>query len=134
LAPRSLVKTRTTSHLTTRLGIEGVVKFAGSRADVQCAIAELDPVVHASTTSEPVGQVIIEDGLTGMLFPMGDAQAMAEQYSSTRMEAAADRARAGACRCKSVKSILKNSLDQQPLPELPVSPSHDNIRDAEYFE
>jgi transposase len=63
---------------------------------------------------------------------------LAEQYSSTRMEAAADRAiRTGACRYKSVKSILKNSLDQQPLPELPplpVPPSHDNIRGAEYFE
>jgi transposase len=62
---------------------------------------------------------------------------LAEQYSSIRMEAAADRAiRTGACRFKSVKSILKNSLDQQPLPEppLPLPPSHDNIRGAEYFE
>jgi transposase len=63
---------------------------------------------------------------------------LAEEYSPTRMEAAADRAiRMGACRYKSVKSILKNSLDQQPLPEppsLPLPPSHDNIRGAEYFE
>jgi transposase len=63
---------------------------------------------------------------------------LAEQYSSTRMEAAADRAiRTGACRFKSVKSILKNSLDLQPLPEpspSPLPPSHDNIRGAEYFE
>jgi transposase len=62
---------------------------------------------------------------------------LAEQYSSTRMEAAADRAiRTDACRFQSVKSILKNSLDQQPLPEppLPLPPSHDNIRGAEYFE
>ena len=63
---------------------------------------------------------------------------LAEQYSSARMEAAADRAiRTGACRFQSVKSILKNSLDQQPLPEppsLPLPPSHDNIRGAEYFE
>ena len=41
---------------------------------------------------------------------------LAEQYSAARMEAAADRAlRTGACRYQSVKSILKNSLDQQPL-------------------
>jgi transposase len=63
---------------------------------------------------------------------------LAEEYSATRMEAAADRAmRTGACRYQSVKSILKNSLDQQPLPEpppLPLPPSHDNIRGAEYFE
>ena len=63
---------------------------------------------------------------------------LAEEYSSVRMEAAANRAiRTGACRYQSVKSILKNSLDQQPLPELPsqpLPPSHDNIRGAEYFE
>lgn len=62
---------------------------------------------------------------------------LAEQYSSARMEAAADRAiRIGACRYQSVKSILKNSLDQQPLPEpppQPLLPAHDNIRGAEYF-
>ena len=59
-------------------------------------IAELDIVVHASTTGEPFGQVIIEgmaeqrpvvatngggvpeivqDGVTGLLVPMGDALA-----------------------------------------------------------
>src|SRR5712664_2558274 len=62
---------------------------------------------------------------------------LAEQYSATRMEAAADRAlRTGACRYQSVKSILKNSLDQQPLTErsaLPPPPPHDNIRGAGYF-
>ena len=63
---------------------------------------------------------------------------LAEQYSAARMEAAADRAlRTGACRYQSVKSILKNSLDQQPLAEaadlfLPRLP-HDNIRGAGYF-
>jgi hypothetical protein len=44
----------------------------------------------------------------------------------------------GACRYQSVKSILKNALDQQPLgtPTLPPAPPspHDNIRGAEYFE
>jgi transposase len=62
---------------------------------------------------------------------------LAEQYAAARMEAAADRALlTGACRYQSVKSILKNSLDQQPLsasPSLPL-PAHDNIRGAEYFE
>src|SRR6516225_8443454 len=63
---------------------------------------------------------------------------LAEHYSATRMEAAAQRAlESNACRFKSVKSILKNSLDQQPftqLPALPPPPPHDNIRGGEYFE
>jgi hypothetical protein len=63
---------------------------------------------------------------------------LARQYSLVRMEAAAERALVtGACRYQSVKSILKNALDQQPLgtPTPPPSPpSHDNIRGAEYFE
>jgi len=64
---------------------------------------------------------------------------LAGKYSPIRVEAAAERALlTGACRYQSVKSILKNALDQQPLgtPTLPPSPpsSHDNIRGAEYFE
>ena len=63
---------------------------------------------------------------------------LAARYSPARMEAAAERALiTGACRYQSVKSILKNSLDRQPLPEATSSPpphTHDNIRGAEYFE
>ena len=64
---------------------------------------------------------------------------LAAHYSVGRMEAAAERALlTGACRYQSVKSILKNALDQEPfgmptLPPRPPSP-HDNIRGAEYFE
>jgi hypothetical protein len=55
------------------------------------------------------------------------------------VEAAAERALlTGACRYKSIESILKNSLDQVPLaPSLPPpssTPPHDNIRGSEYFE
>jgi hypothetical protein len=56
------------------------------------------------------------------------------------MEAAAERAvPTGACRYRSVESILKNSLEQQPLPGSgsttpALPPPHDNIRGAEYFE
>ena len=43
----------------------------------------------------------------------------------------------GACRYKSIQSILKNSLDLQPLPETADDsrprPTHDNVRGAEYF-
>jgi hypothetical protein len=63
---------------------------------------------------------------------------LAAQYSVERVEAAAERALlTGACRYQSVKSILKNALDQQPLglPPMPPAPPppHDNIRGEEYF-
>jgi transposase len=65
---------------------------------------------------------------------------LAGKYSHTRMEAAAELAvLTGACRYRSIESILKNSLDQQPLPSssappAPPPPRHDNIRGAEYFD
>ena len=42
----------------------------------------------------------------------------------------------GACRYKSIESILKNSLDQVPPSSPPpaTTPPHDNIRGSEYFE
>jgi transposase len=62
---------------------------------------------------------------------------LAGKYSAQHVEAAAERALAtGACRYKSIESILKNSLDQAPVSSPPPSstPPHDNIRGAEYFE
>jgi hypothetical protein len=51
------------------------------------------------------------------------------------MEAAAERGLlTGACRYRSIESILKNSLDQQPLPSPSSPPPHDNTRGAKYFE
>ena len=85
--------------LCKELGLESAVEFVGFRADVMAAIADLDVLVHASTTGEPFGQVVIEamvmgkpviatrgggvpeivvDGVTGVLVPMGDAEAVAE--------------------------------------------------------
>ena len=62
---------------------------------------------------------------------------LAEKYSAQRVEAASERALlSGACRYKSVESILRNSLDQVPPSSPPPSstPPHDNIRGSEYFE
>jgi glycosyltransferase involved in cell wall biosynthesis len=86
---RALVKT---------LGMEDAVEFLGFRTDVPQLMEELDVLVHASITGEPFGQVIteamvvgkpvvatrgggvpeiVQDGVTGLLVPMGDAPAMA---------------------------------------------------------
>ena len=62
---------------------------------------------------------------------------LAEKYSAHRVEAASERALlTGACRYKSVESILRNSLDRVPPSTLPPAstPPHDNIRGSEYFE
>ncbi len=93
---------RKVRSLTESLGISDLVTFTGFRKDVQNMIADMDLIVHASTTGEPFGQVIIEgmaagkpviatdgggvpeiveDGKTGILVPMGDVQAMADAIS-----------------------------------------------------
>jgi transposase len=66
---------------------------------------------------------------------------LAKKYSNERLEAASVRAlRTGALRYRSIESILKNSLDRQPVegtdtsPGLPPPPRHDNIRGASYFD
>jgi glycosyltransferase involved in cell wall biosynthesis len=85
--------------LVETLGIAGSVQFLGFRTDVPELISQLHILVHASTSGEPFGQVIIEgmaaakpvvatngggvpeivvDGVTGILVPMGDVTAMAE--------------------------------------------------------
>jgi transposase len=65
---------------------------------------------------------------------------LSQQYSPERVEAAAERALlTGACRYKSIKSMLEKSLDREPLPNqesaaevVPID--HENVRGAEYFQ
>jgi transposase len=63
---------------------------------------------------------------------------LGQHYPVARVEAAAERALlTGALTYKSLESILRHNLDQQPLtpPQTPRSvPGHGNIRGAAYFE
>ena len=81
------------------MGLEDKIIFTGSRDDIPRLIAALDIVVHASSTPEPFGLVviegmaagkpviataaggildIIEDGVNGLLVQRKDSKAMAE--------------------------------------------------------
>ena len=62
---------------------------------------------------------------------------LGKTYGDARLEAACVRAlHIGARSCRSLESILRRSLDQQPLPgTAPTSPSltHDNVRGPDYY-
>jgi glycosyltransferase involved in cell wall biosynthesis len=81
------------------LGVAPRIEFRGHRDDVPAELAELDILVHASVLAEPFGQVvvqgmaaglavvatdaggpaeIIQDGYNGLLYPPGDAHALAD--------------------------------------------------------
>ena len=89
---------RELEELNRDLGLEQVVTFAGFRRDVPRLLRGMDVLVHASTSPEPFGRVIIEgmaagtsvvgtdagavpeiiqDKVTGLLVPPGDVEAMA---------------------------------------------------------
>lgn len=80
------------------LGLTGRVDFRGFRNDIQDELRRLDVLVHASTIPEPFGQVVVEGlavglpvlaanaggpaevveaGITGLLYPPGDVDALA---------------------------------------------------------
>jgi glycosyltransferase involved in cell wall biosynthesis len=84
-------------ELARTLGLDHAVEFTGFRNDVPDLIRKLDILVHASTTGEPFGQVIVQGmaagkpvvatngggvpeivlhGITGFLVPMADASTM----------------------------------------------------------
>lgn len=84
--------------LTEELGLTGRVTFAGHMEAIMLAFAASDIVAHTSTLPEPFGRVIVEamaaarpvvaaraggaqeivdDGVTGLLAPPGDANALA---------------------------------------------------------
>jgi glycosyltransferase involved in cell wall biosynthesis len=85
--------------LVVDLGIEDRVEFTGFKGDVRSELQNLDVLVHASVLPEPFGQVVVEGmasglpvvaadaggpaaiitpGVDGILYRMGDADALSE--------------------------------------------------------
>ena len=85
-------------QLCAQLNLENAVEWLGFRRDVPAVIAQMDVLVHASTTGEPFGQVLIEgmaaarpviatrgggvpeivrNGETGITVPMNDVEPLA---------------------------------------------------------
>jgi glycosyltransferase involved in cell wall biosynthesis len=115
------------------LGLDGRVVFAGFREDIWTALSEIDILVHASVTPEPFGQVIvegmsaglpvvatdaggpaeiIEDGIDGLLYPPGDADALARRLRGLADDPAF-RARVGAAaRASSKRFTARAAADR----------------------
>jgi len=61
-----------------RLGIGERVEFRGFRDDVWAELAQIDLLVHCSTTPEPFGQVVVEGMVAGVPVIAADAGGPAE--------------------------------------------------------
>jgi transposase len=99
-------------------------------------------ILWAAKTGEATAQVV-EAILTARPHPQQGFRAclgimrLGKHYGEGRLEAACRRAlRISACSYKSIESILKHALDQQPLPGPPTAAlviTHSNIRGAPYY-
>lgn len=106
-------------RLAASLGIEDVVAFAGHQRDPLPYIAAADVLAHSSVRPEPFGLVIVEamalgtavvaadaggpaeilhDGVTGLLAPPGDHQALADRLLALLRDPVRRAAIAGAAR------------------------------------
>ncbi len=121
-------------ELVKSLNLQDCVEFVGFVRDVPKCMKDLDIVVHASTTGEPFGQVIIEgmaagkpivatngggvpeivrDGETGFLVPMNDHIAMVSALSRLieNPEMAREMGAAGYKRVRNEFSIQKTARE-----------------------
>jgi len=135
---------RVASHVRTRK-LHAAITDPGHRPKSHRAHLEWPPsrmVQWARTVGTNAAQVV-EKILESYPHPeMGYRSCLGiirlgQRYPAARVEAAAARAlQTGAVSFKSIDSILRRGLDQQPLSVPPLQPhaAHDNVRGAEYFQ
>jgi hypothetical protein len=98
--------------------------------------ADIGPTTHQLVTHLLIDRPHPEMGYRSCLGLLS----LAREYGQSRLEAACARAIAmGARTRKSVFSILRGGLDQQPLPVAEtqsdwISPAHENLRGAAYYQ
>jgi glycosyltransferase involved in cell wall biosynthesis len=132
---------RSLHRLAAETGVAERVEFLGFREDIPALLQSAAIVVHASTIGEPFGQVVIEGmaagkpviatdggalreivvsgtiegppapGETGLLVPMGDAQALAAAIAALLADPERARAmgRAGRCRVQQQFTISQTA-------------------------
>ena len=120
-------------RLAEELGLSPRVEFRGHREDIVRELGSMDILVHASTTPEPFGQVVIEgmsaqlpvvasrsggpeeiisDGVDGLLYPPGDVAALAQIL--TRLEAEPQlRARLGRAAARRAQDFCPDFVTEQ---------------------
>ena len=100
-------------------------------------------LIHWAGTIEPKTAELVEAILADRPHPEQGYRSclgilrLGKAYGDERLEAACRRALTlGSCRYKSIESILKHRLDEQPLEEqqeLALPDTHDNIRGPAYY-
>jgi glycosyltransferase involved in cell wall biosynthesis len=133
--------------LSSKLGLSDVVEFTGFRSDVNLLIQRLTILVHASTTGEPFGQVIVQgmaaskpvvatngggvpeivvDGVTGYLVPMSDAPAMADAIAKllSSPAEAAEMGRKGRIRILEKFTIESSARAMEEVYAAVANPAH----------
>jgi len=117
------------------LAIEDRVVFRGFRDDVEDELRQLDVLVHASVIPEPFGQVVVEgmavglpvvaadaggpaevitDGVDGLLYPAGDAGALAQALRRLASEPAL-RTKLGEAACKRAEDFTAARIAPQVM-------------------
>jgi len=135
---------RVASHMRSRVR-GGYTTVTAHMPEAHRQYSEWTParLIHWAEKAGPATAQLISAILTARPHPQQGYRPclgimrLGKTYGEARLEAACHRAlRLGSHRYKSIESILKHGLDQQPLPtqqELNLPDDHDNIRGPAYY-